>query len=125
MKPFLRLLALSVATGTLLAPAGNARAQLLITGNDEKVSFDESGKIVTHPPGKDAVLIIDIEDPTKRGSSPICPLMNSITGPPVNLAIMPDQHLALVANALDWVKDSEAWKVAPDNKRPEGFQVQR
>ena len=72
MKPFLRLLALSVATGTLLAPAGNARAQLLITGNDEKVSFDES-KTVTHPPGKDTVSIIDIEDPTKRGSSPICP----------------------------------------------------
>jgi hypothetical protein len=73
MKPFLRLLALSVATGTLLAPAGNARAQLLITGNDEKVSFDETGKTVTHPPGKDTVSIINIEDPTKRGSSPICP----------------------------------------------------
>jgi hypothetical protein len=73
MKPFLRLLALSVATGTLLAPAGNARAQLRITGNDEKVSFDETGKTVTHPPGKETVSIIDIEDPTKRGSSPICP----------------------------------------------------
>ena len=116
MKPFLRLLAFSVATGTLLAPAGNARAQLLITGNDEKVSFDETGKTVTHPPGKDTVSIIDIEDPTKRGSSPICPLMNSITGPPVNLAITLDQHLALVANSLDWVKDSEAWKGVPDNK---------
>jgi hypothetical protein len=57
----------------LLAPAGNARAQLRITGNDEKVSFDETGKTVTHPPGKETVSIIDIEDPTKRGSSPICP----------------------------------------------------
>ena len=51
--------------------------------------------------------------------------MNSITGPRVSLAIAPDQHLALVANPLDWVKDGEAWEVAPDNKRPEGFQVQR
>jgi hypothetical protein len=51
--------------------------------------------------------------------------MNSITGPRVSLAITPDQHLALVANPLDWVKDGEACKVAPDNKRPEGFQVQR
>jgi hypothetical protein len=25
-------------------------------------------------------------------------LMNTITGPPVNLAITPDRHLALVAN---------------------------
>jgi len=74
MKPFWRLLVLSAVTGTLLAPAGNARAQLLITGNDEKVSFDATaGKTITHPAGKDTVSIIDIEDPTKRGSSPICP----------------------------------------------------
>jgi DNA-binding beta-propeller fold protein YncE len=116
MKPFLRLLALSVATGTLFAPAGNARAQLLITGNDEKVSFDETGKTLTHPPGKDTVSIIDIREPTKPRIVANLPLMNSITGPPVNLAITPDQHLALVANSLDWVKDGEAWKGVPDNK---------
>jgi hypothetical protein len=108
MKPFLRLLALSVATVTLLAPAGNACAQLLITGNDEKVSFDETGKTVTHPPGKDTVSIIDIRDPTKPRIIANLSLMNSITGPPVNLAITPDQQLALVANSLDWVKDGEA-----------------
>ena len=116
MKTFLRLLALSVATVALLAPAGNARAQLLITGNDEKVSFDEAGKTVTHPPGKDTVSIIDIRDPTKPRIVANLSLMNSITGPPVNLAITPDQHLALVANSLDWVKDGEAWKCVPDNK---------
>jgi DNA-binding beta-propeller fold protein YncE len=116
MKPFWRLLVLSAVTGALLAPAGNARAQLLITGNDEKVSFDETGKTVTHPPGKDTVSIIDIREPTKPRIVANLPLMNSITGPPVNLAITPDQHLALVANSLDWVKDSEAWKGVPDNK---------
>src|SRR6516225_3975166 len=42
--------------------------------------------------------------------------MNTIIGPPVNLAITPDQHLALVANSLDWVKDGEGWKGVPDNK---------
>jgi DNA-binding beta-propeller fold protein YncE len=116
MKAFLRFLTLSAAVGTLLEPAGGARAQLLITGNDEKVSFDETGKTVTHPPGKDTVSIIDIRDPTKPRIVANLPLMNSITGPPVNLAITPDQHLALVANSLDWVKDGEAWKGVPDNK---------
>jgi hypothetical protein len=125
MKAFLRFLTLSAAVGALLATAGGARGQLLITGNDEKVSFDETGKTVTHPPGKDTVSIIDIHDPTKPRILANLPLMNSITGPPVNLAITPDQHLALVANSLDWVKDGEAWKSVPDNKRPEGFQVQR
>jgi hypothetical protein len=38
MKAFLRLLALSVAAGTLLAPTGGTQAQLLITSNDEKVA---------------------------------------------------------------------------------------
>src|ERR1700719_3847498 len=114
--PFVWLLALSVAAGTLLAPAGGAGAQLLITGNDEKISFDETGKTVTHPPGKDTVSIIDIREPTKPRIVANLPLMNTITGPPVNLAITPDQHLALVANSLDWVKDGEGWKGMPDNK---------
>jgi hypothetical protein len=65
-----------------------------MTGNDEKVSFDEAGKTVTHPPGKDTVSIIDIRDPTKPRIVANLSLMNSITGPPVNLAITPDQHLA-------------------------------
>ena len=116
MRPFVWLLALSVAAGTLLAPAGGAGAQLLITGNDEKISFDETGKTVTHPPGKDTVSIIDIREPTKPRIVANLPLMNTITGPPVNLAITPDQHLALVANSLDWVKDGEGWKGVPDNK---------
>ena len=89
MKAFLRLLALSAAASTLLAPTGGTRAQLLITGNDEKVSFDEAGKTVRHPAGKDTVSIIDIRDPTKPRIVANLPLMNTITGPPVNLAITP------------------------------------
>ena len=112
----LRLLALSAAASTLLAPASGTRAQLLITGNDEKVSFDETGKTVRHAAGKDTVSIIDIREPTKPRIVANLPLMNTITGPPVNLAITPDQHLALVANSLDWVRDGEDWKGVPDNK---------
>jgi DNA-binding beta-propeller fold protein YncE len=113
----MRLLALGAGAGALLLPAGGARAQLLITGNDEKVSFDETaGKTITHPAGKDTVSIIDIADPVKPRIVANLPLMNSITGPPVNLAITPDQHLALVANSLDWVKDGDSWKGVPDNK---------
>ena len=101
----------------MLASAGPARAQLLITGNDEKVSFDENtGKTITHPAGKDTVSIIDIADPAKPKIIVNLPLMNTITGPPVNLAITPDRHLALVANSLDWVKDGDSWKGVPENE---------
>ncbi len=88
----------------------------MVTGNDEKVSFDDSGKTARHPAGKDTVSIIDIREPTKLRIIANLRLINSITGPPVNLAITPEQHLALVANSLDWVKDGEDWKGIPDNK---------
>jgi hypothetical protein len=66
MNAYSRLLALAAAVGALLMPSDATRAQLLITGNDEKVSFDEnSDKTITHPPGKDTVSIIDIADPAK------------------------------------------------------------
>src|SRR5215467_4285637 len=117
MRTLLRLLALAASVGALFVPVQAARAQLLITGNDEKVSFDENtGKTITHPAGKDTVSIIDIADPAKPKIVANLQLMNTITGPPVNLAITPDRHLALVANSLDWVKDGEGWKGVPDNK---------
>jgi DNA-binding beta-propeller fold protein YncE len=117
MKSLLRLLTLSVAGCAAFALPSESRAQLLITGNDEKVSFDENtGKTITHPAGKDTVSIIDIADPAKPKIIVNLPLMNTITGPPVNLAITPDRHLALVANSLEWVKDGDGWKGTPDNK---------
>src|SRR5215472_12039133 len=116
MKTLLRSLPFCAAAVGLLLGAGVARAQLLITGNDEKVWFDETGKTVNQPPGKDTVSIIDIREPTKPRILANLPLMNTIIGPPVNLAITSDQHLALVANSLDWVKDGEGWKGVPDNK---------
>src|SRR5215813_14374725 len=116
MKTLLRSLPFCAATVGLLLGASVARAQLLITGNDEKVWFDETGKTVNQPPGKDAVSIIDIADRTKPRIVANLSLMNSIFGPPVNLAVTPDQHLALVANSLDWVKEGEGWKGVPDNK---------
>jgi DNA-binding beta-propeller fold protein YncE len=116
VKTLAKFLALGATAGALLVPAGVARAQMLITGNDEKVWFDETGKTVNQPPGKDTVSIIDIREPAKQRIVANLPLMNTIIGPPVNLAISPDQHLALVANSLDWVKDGDGWKGVPDNK---------
>ena len=51
MKTWSRLLPLCAFAGGLLLMAGVARAQLLITGNDEKVWFEETGKTVNQPPG--------------------------------------------------------------------------
>jgi len=93
-----------------------ARAQLLIVGNDEKTSWDEAGKPVYSAPGKDTVSIVDI---SKREAPRIIaslPLTNTVVGPPVNLAISPDERLALVCNSLNYVPDGAKWKTEPDNK---------
>ncbi len=116
MKIFSRLGLLAVAIAPLLGLAGGAEAQLIISGNDEKQSWDADGKQINNPPGKDTVSIIDIGNRTKPRIVANLPLMNTVVGPPVNLAITPDQKLALVANSLDWVKDGESWKGVPDNK---------
>lgn len=91
-------------------------AQLMIVGNDEKFTLDDAGKVVFMEPGKDTVSIVDI---TNRESPKILanlPLMNTIIGPPVNLAITPDERLAIVANSMNSVQEGSAWKVVPDNK---------
>ena len=68
-------------------------------------------------PGKDTVSIIDIgTDPLAPRILVSLPLTNSIFGPPVNLAITPDESLALVANSMDAERDGAGWKMVPDNK---------
>ena len=82
-----------------------------------KVAWGDDGKLQLLPPGKDAVTIVDIgTDPANPKIVASLPLMNSIFGPPTNLAITPDGQLALVANSMDWAKDGAGWKGVPDNK---------
>jgi DNA-binding beta-propeller fold protein YncE len=88
----------------------------MIVGIDEKVSWDDDGKTVLSPPGKDQVLIVDLADPESPRIAASLPLKNSIVGPPVNLDIDPSGSVALVADSVDVVKDGDAWKQVPDNK---------
>ncbi len=106
------LLALMLATFPSVAGA-----QLMIVGNDEKFTVDDAGTPVFGAPGKDTVSIVDIgTDPESPKILVNLPLTNSIVGPPVNLAITPDERLAIVANSLNTVQEGTAWKAVPDNK---------
>jgi DNA-binding beta-propeller fold protein YncE len=109
------VLSLIVLVYAFAVPAPSL-AQLMIVGNDEKMTWDAAGKQVFLPPGKDTVSIIDITNREAPKIVASLPLMNSIIGPPTNLAITPDGRLAIVANALNWVQDGAGWKSAPDNR---------
>ena len=105
---------LALALALVFAPLA-AHAQLMIIGIDDKITFDK-GKQIRRPPGKDSVAIVDISSPEAPKIVANLPLMNTVIGPPTNLAITPDQKLAIVANSVDWQKDGENWKDVPDNK---------
>ena len=107
---------LLLAVAFLGATAPAARADLMIIGLDEKVTFDGEGNRAFVAPGKDAIVVVDITNREAPRIVATFPLMNSIFGPPVNLAITPDERLAVVANSVTWVQDGAAWKPAPDNK---------
>jgi DNA-binding beta-propeller fold protein YncE len=93
-----------------------ASSQILIIGNDEKQGWDENAKPILREPGKDSLSILDISKPDTPQATVTIPLMNSVVGPPTNLAITPSGEIALVANSLAPVVDGWGQKLAPDDK---------
>ena len=110
------LTALTLA-GCAASPAPAAKRALMIVGNDEKQSWNEAGAVVIGTPGRDTLAVIDIgTDPLAPRTVVSLPLMNTIAGPPVNLAITPDEGLALVANSLNVVDEGGVLKQVPDTR---------
>ena len=116
---FNRVLGIALGAAVLCSSTGLHLAHakpFMIVGNDEKVWWDDDGKVVLSPSGKDTVLIVDLADPESPKIVATLPLKNSIVGPPVNLDIDPSGSIALVADSVDVTKDGEALKQVPDNK---------
>jgi DNA-binding beta-propeller fold protein YncE len=93
----------------------SANRHLLLIGNDQKVTW-EDGQIRFLAPGNDSISVYD------AGANPALPelvgtlsLPNSLFGPPVNLAVTPDQRLGLIADSMDWPEraDGTGWQPAP------------
>jgi len=117
--PAFRTVGVSLSAAILLCGTSLnlARAKpFMIVGLDEKVLWDDDGKVVLSPPGKDQVLIVDLADPENPKVAATLPLENTVVGPPVNLDIDPTGSVALVANSTDIVKDGDTLKQVPDNK---------
>jgi DNA-binding beta-propeller fold protein YncE len=107
--------ALLTTCAILAATPAFAGIHDILIGLDQKIVFDANGQ-ANGPPGKDAVLIMDVSNPAKPKIRASLPLMNSLLGPPTNLQITPDGRLGLVANSVVMNQDGSAWKTAPDNK---------
>ncbi len=108
------LSALSLAA-SLLASAAQA-APFMIVGADEKLVWDDQGKPVLSPAGRDSVLVLDLAEPETPKIIATLPVKNSVVGPPVNVALTPDGALGLVADSVEVTKDGDALKQGPDSK---------
>ncbi len=102
--------------GLSLTLSASSYAQFLVIGDDNKLEWNDAGKPVFTEPGKDEVVIVDIKDPASPKIAASLPLMNTVIGPPTNLAITPDNTLALVANSLSYQPEGSGWKPVPDNR---------
>jgi DNA-binding beta-propeller fold protein YncE len=106
----------SGCAGMASAPTSGKR-ELMIVANDEKQSWDATGKVVLSAAGRDTLSIIDIgTDPLAPKIIVNLPLPNTIAGPPVNLAITPDETIAIVANSMNVVNENGVFKQVPDNR---------
>src|SRR5438552_4571883 len=97
----------------LVAFTAPVSAQLVISGNENKIDLTSGAPRVVPPVAPDSISILDFSSfpPSVRHLNDI---PNSVIGPPSNIAITPDRRLALVANSLkldaanptNWVPES-------------------
>jgi DNA-binding beta-propeller fold protein YncE len=111
-------LAIGVIAAAALAGFGPmaAQAQLMIIGNDQKVTLDAQRHAHFGPAGKDTLSVIDMSNPAALKIVATIPLDNTVIGPPTNLAITPDRSLALVANSMNVEKSGDTYKPVPDDR---------
>ena len=115
MQHRLLITAVSAAAAFFALPTVGS-TQVIVSGNDEKVVWNEAGQAVFLPPGKDTISFIDITERENPKILTSIALENSIFGPPTNLAVSPNGEIALAANSMTQIKDGEKWKPVPDNK---------
>ncbi len=103
---------LALFATTTVTPA--ASAQIAVSGNDNKVVLMNGVvKVVPNPPS-DTVSVIDLKASPPRVVAEVqAPV--SVVGPPLSIAVTPDEGLALVT-ASNKVDPSDPTKQAPDNR---------
>ncbi len=105
--------------------AGRGMAQLVISGNENKIDLTSGGPKVIRPGASDSISILDFAKfpPTVEH---LLDVPNSVVGPPSNIAITRDRKVALIANSLkidpanptNWVPEDFVYVVDLASKPP-------
>ena len=104
----------ALLTTLLLFAALVSNAQLVISGNENKIDLTSGAPKVIPARGPDSISVFDFAT-FPPAEQHIEGVPNSVVGPPSNIAITPDRKLALVANSLKTDPNN------PTNWLPENF----
>ena len=110
----MRLVLLPLLVLPLLLSAVAGEAQLALSANDNKVVLIEGVSTVVQNPPVDTVSVIDLKQYPPRLVAEIT-APTSVVGPPLSVAITPDESLALVTAAMK-IDPSDPKKQIPDNR---------
>ena len=107
-----------IATSVFLVSClaiGQAFAQIAVSSNDNKV-VQENGVVKNVPnPPPDSVTVLDLGASPVKVLGTIDGVPGSVVGPPLSVAITPDESLALVA-ASSKIDPSDPTKLVPDDR---------
>ncbi len=98
--------------GTFFCPS--ARAQIVVSANDAKVRLVDGVNTTVPDAPPDTVTIIQLDKGAPRILAEL-QIPNSIVGPPQNVAVTPDESLALVASSTR-IDPADGTKTVPDDK---------
>jgi DNA-binding beta-propeller fold protein YncE len=112
MKAQRRVFILAALFPLVVAPA--AHAQLAVTSNDNKVMLDNGTVKIVQNPAPDTVTIIDLKASPPRVVAEIA-APGSVVGPPLSVALTPDESLALVGSSTK-VDPGDPTKTVPDTR---------
>ena len=109
-----RVVAFTLALLPVFGLGQSADAQIAITANDNKVVLVNGVVTVVDNPPADTVSVIDLKTSPPRIVGEV-PAPVSVVGPPLSVALTPDESLAIVT-ASNKVDPADPKKQAPDNK---------
>jgi DNA-binding beta-propeller fold protein YncE len=98
----------------ILGMATAAQAQIAISVNDNKVVLVNGAVQVVQNPAPDTLTVIDLKGASPKAIAEI-PVPASVVGPPLSVAITPDEGLALVTSAMK-VDPADKTKTVNDNR---------
>jgi DNA-binding beta-propeller fold protein YncE len=110
----MRLALLPLLAVPLLLPPVIGEAQLALSANDNKVVLIDGTSTVVQNPAVDTVSVIDLKQYPPRLVAEIT-APTSVVGPPLSVAITPDESLALVTAAAK-IDPGDPKKQIPDNR---------